>query len=57
VTRGGAVPDEAGDFAEFVTGRGRALPRTAWLLTGYWALAEDPGADRLAVRAQVLSHR
>jgi RNA polymerase sigma-70 factor (sigma-E family) len=41
VTRGGAVPDEAGDFAEFVGARGRALQRTAWLLTGDWALAED----------------
>jgi len=41
VTRGGAVPDEAGDFAEFVGARQRALQRTAWLLTGDWALAED----------------
>jgi RNA polymerase sigma-70 factor (sigma-E family) len=48
-----AVPDEAvprdagesdqgiGDFAEFVAAREGALQRTAWLLTGDWALAED----------------
>jgi RNA polymerase sigma-70 factor (sigma-E family) len=53
VTSGGAVPDEpitgqiesgaddAGDFAEFVAARARALQRTAWLLTGDWGLAED----------------
>ena len=29
------------DFAEFVEARQRALQRTAWLLTGDWALAED----------------
>lgn len=28
-------------FAEFVEARERALQRTAWLLTGDWALAED----------------
>jgi RNA polymerase sigma-70 factor (sigma-E family) len=28
-------------FAEFVEGRERALQRTAWWLTGDWALAED----------------
>ena len=28
-------------FAEFVVARERALQRTAWLLTGDWALAED----------------
>lgn len=28
-------------FAEFVAGRERALQRTAWLLTGDWAMAED----------------
>ena len=28
-------------FAEFVRGRGQALQRTAFLLTGDWALAED----------------
>jgi RNA polymerase sigma-70 factor (sigma-E family) len=28
-------------FAEFVAARERALLRTAWLLTGDWALAED----------------
>ena len=29
------------DFAQFVEARQRALQRTAWLLTGDWALAED----------------
>lgn len=28
-------------FADFVVGRGQALQRTAFLLTGDWALAED----------------
>ena len=28
-------------FAQFVAARERALQRTAWLLTGDWALAED----------------
>lgn len=28
-------------FAQFVEARGRALQRTAWLLTGDWAMAED----------------
>jgi RNA polymerase sigma-70 factor (sigma-E family) len=28
-------------FAQFVEARGSALQRTAWLLTGDWALAED----------------
>lgn len=28
-------------FAQFVEARGSALQRTAWLLTGEWALAED----------------
>lgn len=32
---------EAEGFAQFVQGRERALQRTAWLLTGDWALAED----------------
>jgi RNA polymerase sigma-70 factor (sigma-E family) len=32
---------EAEGFAQFVEARGRALQRTAWLLTGDWALAED----------------
>ena len=32
---------EESGFAEFVTARERALQRTAWLLTGDWALAED----------------
>ena len=33
--------DEVAGFAEFVEGRQRTLQRTAWLLTGDWALAED----------------
>src|SRR4029077_1973038 len=39
----GRVPvdtEEAG-VAQFVAARERALQRTAWLLTGDWALAED----------------
>jgi RNA polymerase sigma-70 factor (sigma-E family) len=32
---------EPEDFARFVEVRGRALQRTAWLLTGDWALAQD----------------
>ncbi|HUJ05191.1 MAG TPA: SigE family RNA polymerase sigma factor [Streptosporangiaceae bacterium] len=32
---------EAEGFAQFVETRERALQRTAWLLTGDWALAED----------------
>lgn len=32
---------EAEGFSQFVEGRERALQRTAWLLTGDWALAED----------------
>ena len=32
---------DADEFAEFVVARERALQRTAWLLTGDWALAED----------------
>jgi RNA polymerase sigma-70 factor (sigma-E family) len=32
---------EVEGFARFVEARGRALQRTAWLLTGDWALAED----------------
>lgn len=32
---------EGEGFAEFVDLRQRALQRTAWLLTGDWALAED----------------
>ena len=31
----------ANEFARFVEARERALQRTAWLLTGDWALAED----------------
>ena len=33
-------PEDEG-FTEFVAARQRALQRTAWLLTGDWALAED----------------
>jgi RNA polymerase sigma-70 factor (sigma-E family) len=40
VTRAAAITEPAG-FAEFVVARERALQRTAWLLTGDWALAED----------------
>jgi RNA polymerase sigma-70 factor (sigma-E family) len=37
-----ATPSTAADdFAAFVSGRGPALQRTAYLLTGDWALAED----------------
>jgi RNA polymerase sigma-70 factor (sigma-E family) len=36
-----AAAAEAGGFADFVVARERALQRTAWLLTGDWALAED----------------
>jgi RNA polymerase sigma-70 factor (sigma-E family) len=35
------VDAEGSGFAQFVTARERALQRTAWLLTGDWALAED----------------
>ena len=35
------MDDEAEGFAQFVEARQRALQRTAWLLTGDWALAED----------------
>ena len=38
---GGAVQADAPDFAGFVEARERALQRTAWLLTGDWAPAED----------------
>jgi RNA polymerase sigma-70 factor (sigma-E family) len=33
--------DEPDGFREFVAGRSRALLRTAWLLTGDWASAQD----------------
>jgi RNA polymerase sigma-70 factor (sigma-E family) len=36
-----APVDAAAQFAEFVHGRGPALQRTAYLLTGDWGLAED----------------
>lgn len=32
---------EAEGFAQFIDARERALQRTAWLLTGDWALAQD----------------
>ena len=32
---------EVEGFAQFVEARRRGLLRTAWLLTGDWALAED----------------
>ncbi|HEX3492474.1 MAG TPA: SigE family RNA polymerase sigma factor [Streptosporangiaceae bacterium] len=35
------MEDEAGGFAEFVRSRERTLQRTAWLLTGDQAIAED----------------
>lgn len=37
----GARVDSAEDFRRFVAARQRALLRTAWLLTGDWATAED----------------
>jgi RNA polymerase sigma-70 factor (sigma-E family) len=37
----GAVNAESEGFVDFVESRERALQRTAWLLTGDWALAED----------------
>ena len=36
-----AVKGESDRFARFVAERERSLQRTAWLLTGDWALAED----------------
>src|SRR5687767_1120555 len=43
--RGRPVPDDAGfreeDFREFVALRSKALLRTAYLLAGDWATAED----------------
>lgn len=39
--KGPVDADERARFAEFVHGRGQALQRTAYLLTGDWALAED----------------
>jgi RNA polymerase sigma-70 factor (sigma-E family) len=35
------VGGEAEGFAQFIDARERALQRTAWLLTGDWALAQD----------------
>jgi RNA polymerase sigma-70 factor (sigma-E family) len=35
------VDAQADGFAQFVGARQRALQRTAWLLTGDWAMAED----------------
>jgi hypothetical protein len=43
---------EAPDFPQFIRAREQSLQRTAWLLTGDWALAEDR-ADRCAVPAAV----
>ena len=40
-TWGGVVDAGAEGFAQFVEARQRALQRTAWLLTGDWAVAED----------------
>ncbi len=40
MARDAATADPDG-FAEFVVARERALQRSAWLLTGDWALAED----------------
>jgi RNA polymerase sigma-70 factor (sigma-E family) len=36
-----AAPEPGAAFAQFVLAREQALQRTAWLLTGDWALAED----------------
>ena len=36
-----AAPRHGETFSEFVLAREQALQRTAWLLTGDWALAED----------------
>jgi RNA polymerase sigma-70 factor (sigma-E family) len=38
---GGTVDADVEGFAQFVEARERALQRTAWLLTGDWAMAED----------------
>jgi RNA polymerase sigma-70 factor (sigma-E family) len=38
---GPVAADAAVQFADFVNGRGPALQRTAYLLTGDWGLAED----------------
>jgi RNA polymerase sigma-70 factor (sigma-E family) len=40
--------DSDEDFRDFVLGSGRALHRTAYLLTGDWALAEDMVQNALA---------
>jgi RNA polymerase sigma-70 factor (sigma-E family) len=42
------VDPEAEGFAQFVEARQDALQRTAWLLTGDWALAEDLAQTALA---------
>jgi RNA polymerase sigma-70 factor (sigma-E family) len=42
------VDAEAEGFTQFVEVRQRALLRTAWLLTGDWALAEDLAQTALA---------
>src|SRR5690348_7704122 len=41
LSTGGAVSGEAEGFAQFIEAREQALQRTAWLLTGDWALAQD----------------
>ena len=41
VTGEDGAADDRAPFAEFVAGRGQALQRTAFLLTGDWPLAED----------------
>jgi len=38
---GDAAAAQRGTFSQFVQAREQALQRTAWLLTGDWALAED----------------
>jgi RNA polymerase sigma-70 factor (sigma-E family) len=38
---GDALTAETNDFAQFIKAREQALQRTAWLLTGDWALAQD----------------
>jgi len=63
---GGAVDAGAEGFAQFVEARQRALQRTAWLLTGDWAVAEDlvqtalvrswPRWERIR-QGQVVEHR
>ena len=44
---------EAEGFAQFVEARQRALQRTAWLLTGDWALASLPARQRAVLVLRV----